>query len=61
VVKNYYLNCDTVHQISAHSSVTYQVRLKLPPGLPAGVPAKFVWLLQGPAGPGASAPLRIGT
>jgi len=61
VVKNYYLNCDAVHQISAHSSVTYQIRLKLPPGLPAGVPAKFVWLLQGPAGPGASAPLRIGT
>ncbi len=61
MVKNYYLNCDTVHQISAYSSVTYQVRLKLPPGLPAGVPAKFVWLLQGPAGPGASAPLRIGT
>ena len=61
VVKNYYLNCDTVHEISAHRSVTYQMRLQLPPGLPTGVPAKFVWLLQGLAGPGTSAPLRIGT
>lgn len=61
VVKNYYLNCDTVHQINAHSSVAFQMRLQLPPGLPAGIPAKFVWLMQGPAGPGASAPLRIGT
>jgi Domain of unknown function (DUF4232) len=61
VVKNYYLNCDTVHEISARSSVTYQMRLQLPPGLPTGVPAKFVWLLQGPAGPGTCAPLRIGT
>jgi hypothetical protein len=61
VVKNYYLNCDTVHEISAHHSVTYQMRLQLPPGLPTGVPAKFVWLLQGLAGPGTSAPLRIGT
>jgi len=60
VVKNYYLNCDTVHQISAYGSVTYQMRLQLPPGLPTGVPAKFVWLLQGLDGPGASAPLRIG-
>jgi hypothetical protein len=61
VVKNYYLKCDTVHEISAHHSVTYQMRLQLPPGLPTGVPAKFVWLLQGLAGPGTSAPLRIGT
>jgi len=61
VARNYYLNCDTVHQIRAHSAVTYQMRLQLPPGLPSGVPAKFVWLLQGPAGPDTSAPLRIGT
>ncbi len=61
VARNYYLNCDTVHQISAHSAVAYQMRLQLPPGLPLGVPAKFVWLLQGPAGPGTSAPLCIGT
>jgi len=61
VARNYYLNCDTVRQIRAHSAVAYQMRLQLPPGLPAGVPAKFVWLLQGPAGPGTSAPLRIGT
>ncbi len=61
VVKNYYLNCDTVHEISARGSATYQMRLQLPPGLPTGVPAKFVWLLQGLAGPGTSAPLRIGT
>jgi hypothetical protein len=61
LVKNYYLKCDTVHDISAHHSVTYQMRLQLPPGLPTGVPAKFVWLLQGLAGPGTSAPLRIGT
>ncbi len=61
VARNYYLNCDTVRQIRAQSSVAYQMRLQLPPGLPAGVPAKFVWLLQGPAGPGTSAPLRIGT
>jgi hypothetical protein len=58
VVKDYYLNCDTVHKIGAHASVTYQIRLQLPAGLPAGVPAKFVWLLQGGAGPYASAPLR---
>src|SRR5258708_10740 len=61
VARNYYLNCDTVRQIRAHSSVAYHMRLQLPPGLPAGVPAKFVWLLHGPAGPGPSSPLRIGT
>ena len=61
VVKNYYLNCRTVHEISAHGSVTYQMRLQLPPGLPAGVPAKFVWLMPGFTGPGTAAPLRIGT
>jgi hypothetical protein len=60
VVKDYYLNCDTVHEISAHGSVTYQMRLQLPPGLPARVPAKFVWHLQGDAGPGTAAPLRTG-
>jgi hypothetical protein len=58
VVANYYLNCATVHQIGAHGSVTYQMRLKLPTGFPAG-PVKFVWLLHGGAGPGASAPLKV--
>ena len=60
VVKDYYLNCDTVREISAHGSVPYQMRLQLPPGLPARVPAKFVWHLQGDAGPGTTAPLRPG-
>lgn len=59
VVKDYYLNCDTVHEISLHGSVTYQMRLQLPARLPTGVPAKFVWQLQGDTGPGAAAPLRI--
>lgn len=58
VDRNYYLNCDTVHEIGAHGSVTYQMRLRLPAGLPVGAPAKFVWRLQGDAGPSAFAPLR---
>lgn len=59
VVKNYYLNCAAASEIGAHRSVTYQMRLQLPAGLPVGDSAKFVWLLHG-GGPGASAPLRIG-
>jgi hypothetical protein len=47
-----------VHRIGGHASVTFQMRLRLPPDLPAG-PAKFVWLLHGGAGPAISAPLRI--
>jgi hypothetical protein len=34
VVRDCYLNCDTVHQISAHGSVTYQMRLQLPLAFP---------------------------
>src|ERR1700680_3930856 len=34
VVRYYYLNCSVVRAIPAHGSVTYQMRLRLPPGLP---------------------------
>lgn len=58
VVRNCHLNCADAGEIGAHSSVTFQMRLQLPAGLPVGWPAKFVWLMHG-GGPGASAPLRI--
>jgi hypothetical protein len=59
VIKDYYLNCHAVHRITARGSVTYQMRLRIPVGFPVGVPVKFGWDLQGPAGLGASAPLRV--
>jgi Protein of unknown function (DUF4232) len=53
LVKYYYLNCATVQAIPAHGSVTYQMKLPLPSGLPSGVYAKLDWQIQGGTGPAA--------
>lgn len=59
VNKNYYLNCDTVHEIEAHHSVTYQMMLQLPAGLPATQATKFGWQLHTDSGPFTNAQLQI--
>jgi hypothetical protein len=46
-VDNYYLNCDTVHEIAAHHSVTYDMRLAVPNNQPISSSPKFGWNLQG--------------
>ena len=51
LVRYYYLNCATVQAIPAHGSVTYQMKLPLPSGLPAGVYVKLDWQIQGGTGP----------
>jgi hypothetical protein len=53
LVRYFYLNCATVQAIPAYGLVTYQVKLPLPPGLPAGVYAKLDWQIQGGTGPAA--------
>ena len=53
LVRYYYLNCGTVRAIPARGSVTYQMKLPLPSGLPAGVYAKLDWQIQGGIGPAA--------
>ena len=53
LVKYYHLNCSTVQAIPAHGSVTYQMKLPLPSGLPAGVYSKLDWQVQGGTGPAA--------
>jgi hypothetical protein len=53
LVRYYYLNCGTVQAVPAHGSVTYQMKLPLPSGLPAGVYAKLDWQIQGGTGPAA--------
>ena len=55
---NYYLNCDTVHEIPAGSAITYQMRLQLPAELGTGQ-AKFGWLIHGQIGPGTAEILQI--
>jgi hypothetical protein len=56
---NYYLNCDTIHEIPAGGAVTYQMRLQLPAELGGTGPAKFGWHLQGDAGPYAAEIMQI--
>jgi hypothetical protein len=51
LVRYYYLNCGTVQAIPAHGSVTYQMKLPLPSGLPAGFYSKLDWQIQGGTGP----------
>jgi len=55
---DYYLNCDTIHEIPAGGAVTYQMRLKLPADLGGGQ-AKLGWRLQGEAGPYAAEIMQI--
>ena len=59
LVRYYYLNCGTVRAIPAHGSVTYQMKLPLPSGLPAGFYSKVDWQIQGGTGPAAAASLTV--
>jgi len=59
VVKYYYLNCTTLQAIPAHGSVTYQMKLPLPSGLPAGFYSKLDWQIQGGTGPAVATSLTV--
>jgi Protein of unknown function (DUF4232) len=59
LVKYYYLNCSTVQAIPAGGSVTYQMKLPLPSGLPAGLYSKLDWQIQGGTGPAAATSLTV--
>jgi hypothetical protein len=59
VVRYYYLNCTTVEAIPAHGSVTYQMKLPLPSGLPAGFYSKLDWQIQGGTGPAVATSLTV--
>jgi hypothetical protein len=59
LVKYYYLNCSTVQAIPGHGSVTYQMKLPLPSGLPAGFYSKLDWQIQGGTGPAAATSLTV--
>jgi Domain of unknown function (DUF4232) len=59
LVRYYYLNCRTVQVIPAHGSVTYQMRLRLPSGLPAGFYSKLDWQIQGGTGPAVATSLTV--
>ena len=59
LVRYYYLNCSTVRSIPAHGSVTYQMKLPLPPRLPAGFYSKLDWQIQGGAGPAVATSLTV--
>jgi hypothetical protein len=59
LVKYYYLNCSTVQAIPAYGSVTYQIKLPLPSGLPAGFYSKLDWQIQGGTGPAAATSLTV--
>ena len=59
LVKYYYLNCSTVQAIPAHGSVTYQMKLPLPSGLPAGYYSKLDWQIQGGTGPATATSLTV--
>lgn len=48
-VHSYELNCGAVRRIEAHSSVSFAMRLSLPPGLQPGA-AVLDWRLQVPSG-----------
>lgn len=59
LVRYYYLNCSTVQSIPAHGSVTYQMKLPLPPRLPVGLYSKLDWQIQGGTGPAVATSLTI--
>jgi hypothetical protein len=59
LAKYYYLNCRTAQVIPAYGSVTYQIKLPLPPGLPAGFYPKLDWQIQGGAGPAVATSLTV--
>jgi hypothetical protein len=59
LARYYYLNCSAVQAIPAHGSVTYQMKLPLPSGLPAGFYAKLDWQIQGGTGPAAATSLTV--
>ena len=56
---SYYLNCDTVTDISAGADVTYEMRIHIPADAKPTEFAKFGWQLQGDAGPIAVTTLEI--
>lgn len=57
-IRDYALDCDTVHAIPARGSVSFDMRLAIPPDQPAGM-AKFGWDMQVDRGPWANAPLQV--
>ena len=59
LVRYYYLNCGTVQAIPAYGSVTYQMKLPLPSGLPAGFYSKLDWQIQGGTGPAVATSLTV--
>jgi hypothetical protein len=59
LVKYYYLNCATVQAIPACGSVTYQMKLPLPSGLPVGFYSKLDWQIQGGRGTAAVTSLTV--
>jgi hypothetical protein len=59
LVKYCYLNCGTVQAIPADGSVTYQMKLPLPSGLPAGFSSKLDWQIQGGTGAAAATSLTV--
>jgi hypothetical protein len=59
LVKYYYLNCSTAQAIPADGSVTYQMKLPLPAGLPAGLYSKLDWQIQGGTGPAVATSLTV--
>lgn len=59
LVKYYYLNCRTVRAVPAYGSVTYQMKLPLPSGLPAGFYSKLDWQIQGGTGPAVATSLTV--
>ena len=57
-IRDYMLDCDTVHAVPAGGSVSFEMRLAIPLDQPSGT-AKFGWDLQGDRGPWANAPLQV--
>jgi hypothetical protein len=58
-VDDYYLNCDTVHAVAAHSSVTYEMRLAVPSNQPLSNSPKFGWDFQGISAAGTSTQIAV--
>lgn len=59
VSQNYYLNCDTVHEIDAHRSANYRMMLQLPADVPVTETTKFGWQLHAESGPSTTAQLQV--
>lgn len=61
--KHDYLNCDAVHEVPAHGSVTFAMQLTLPTAAPRvttpGSPAKFGWSVDGDPGPRTGTLLQV--